>query len=86
MAGKITIVDIQHKTFKKKLQGYDPTDVDQFLDEVIETLADSGGCAECGVCPEHIRCHCDLSDSREWAPVLIQGCRIANYKYLRIGA
>ena len=37
---KTTIVDIQHKTFKKKLQGYDPTDVDQFLDEVIETLED----------------------------------------------
>src|SRR6202163_798713 len=37
---KITIVDIQHKTFKKKLQGYDPADVDQFLDEVIETLED----------------------------------------------
>src|SRR6202140_762687 len=37
---KITIFDIQHKTFKKKLQGYDPSDVDQFLDEVIETLED----------------------------------------------
>jgi cell division initiation protein len=37
---KITIVDIQHRTFKKKLQGYDPTDVDKFLDEVIETLED----------------------------------------------
>jgi cell division initiation protein len=37
---KITIVDIQHKTFKKKLQGYDPADVDQFLDEVIEALED----------------------------------------------
>jgi cell division initiation protein len=37
---KITVVDIQHKTFKKKLQGYDPSDVDQFLDEVIETLED----------------------------------------------
>lgn len=41
MAGqKTTVVDIQHKTFKKKLQGYDPSDVDQFLDEVIETLED----------------------------------------------
>jgi cell division initiation protein len=39
---KITIVDIQHKTFKKKLQGYDPNDVDQFLDEVIEALEDEG--------------------------------------------
>jgi len=37
---KITIVDIQHKTFKKKLNGYDPSDVDQFLDEIIETLED----------------------------------------------
>jgi len=37
---KITIIDIQHKTFKKKLQGYDPSDVDKFLDDVIETLED----------------------------------------------
>ncbi|MGC1381032.1 MAG: DivIVA domain-containing protein [Candidatus Baltobacteraceae bacterium] len=37
---KITPVDIQHKTFKKALQGYDRGDVDQFLDEVIETLED----------------------------------------------
>ncbi len=37
---KITIVDVQHKAFKKKLNGYDPTDVDQFLDELIETLED----------------------------------------------
>ena len=37
---KITIVDIQHKVFKKKLNGYDPTDVDQFLDEIIETFED----------------------------------------------
>src|SRR6202165_1454387 len=37
---KITVVDIQHKTFKKQLQGYDRTEVDQFLDEVIETLED----------------------------------------------
>lgn len=40
MSGKITVVDIQHKTFKRALQGYDRTDVDQFLDEVIETLED----------------------------------------------
>jgi len=33
-------IDIQHKTFKKALQGYDRTEVDQFLDEVIETLED----------------------------------------------
>jgi cell division initiation protein len=37
---KISPVDIQHKTFKKALQGYDRTDVDQFLDEIIETLED----------------------------------------------
>ena len=37
---KITPIDIQHKTFKKALQGYDRTEVDQFLDELIETLED----------------------------------------------
>lgn len=37
---KITPIDIQHKTFKKALQGYDRTEVDQFLDDVIETLED----------------------------------------------
>jgi cell division initiation protein len=37
---KITIVDIQHKQFRKKLNGYDPADCDQFLDEIIETLED----------------------------------------------
>jgi len=37
---KVTIVDIQHKQFKKKMTGYDPADVDQFLDEIIETLED----------------------------------------------
>src|ERR1700733_13196885 len=37
---KVTIVDIQHKTFKRALQGYDRTEVDQFLDELIETLED----------------------------------------------
>ena len=37
---KVSIVDIQHKQFKKKLNGYDPADVDQFLDEVIESLED----------------------------------------------
>ncbi|MBD5633835.1 MAG: DivIVA domain-containing protein, partial [Candidatus Eremiobacteraeota bacterium] len=31
---------MQHKAFKKKLNGYDPADVDQYLDEVIETLED----------------------------------------------
>ena len=38
---RLTVVDIQHKAFKKKaLQGYDPADVDQYLDEIIETLED----------------------------------------------
>ncbi len=37
---KITPIDIQHKTFKKALQGYERAEVDQFLDEVIETLED----------------------------------------------
>ena len=40
IVGKITIVDIQHKSFKKKLNGYDQADVDQFLDEIIEALED----------------------------------------------
>ena len=38
---KITPIDIQHKSFKKALQGYDRAEVDQFLDEIIETLEDS---------------------------------------------
>lgn len=37
---KITPIDIQHKSFKKALQGYDRAEVDQFLDEIIETLED----------------------------------------------
>ena len=37
---KITPIDIQHKTFKKALQGYDRSEVDLFLDEIIETLED----------------------------------------------
>lgn len=37
---KITPIDIQHKQFKKALQGYDRAEVDGFLDEVIETLED----------------------------------------------
>lgn len=37
---KITPVDIQHKSFKKALQGYDRSEVDKFLDEIIETLED----------------------------------------------
>jgi cell division initiation protein len=37
---KVTIVDIQHKAFKKALQGYDRSDVDQYLEEIMETLED----------------------------------------------
>jgi cell division initiation protein len=37
---RITPVDIQHKQFKRALQGYDRAEVDQFLDEIIETLED----------------------------------------------
>jgi cell division initiation protein len=37
---KVTVVDIQHKTFKKILNGYDRAEVDRFLDEIIETLED----------------------------------------------
>ncbi len=37
---KIAPIDIQHKSFKKALQGYDRAEVDQFLDEIIETLED----------------------------------------------
>jgi cell division initiation protein len=37
---RITVIDIQHKTFKKQLQGYDRGDVDAFLDEIIETIED----------------------------------------------
>ena len=39
-SNRITVVDIQHKTFKRALQGYERTEVDQFLDEIIETLED----------------------------------------------
>ncbi len=37
---RITVVDIQHKTFKKQLQGYDRSEVDAFLDEIIESVED----------------------------------------------
>jgi len=37
---KITIIDIQHKEFKKSLQGYERNEVNEFLDEIIETLED----------------------------------------------
>jgi cell division initiation protein len=37
---KITVIDIQHKVFKKKLNGLDQAEVDQYLDDIIETLED----------------------------------------------
>jgi cell division initiation protein len=37
---RITVIDIQHKEFKKSLQGYDRNEVNEFLDEIIETLED----------------------------------------------
>jgi cell division initiation protein len=40
MTARITVVDIQHKSFKRVLQGYDRTEVDQYLDEIIEVLED----------------------------------------------
>src|ERR1700685_3964168 len=54
---KITVIDIQHKTFKRKLQGYDPADVDQFLDEIIETLEDEA--------QHRAALEADISDLRE---------------------
>ncbi|MBC5824262.1 MAG: DivIVA domain-containing protein [Candidatus Eremiobacteraeota bacterium] len=35
---KITPVDIQHREFKKALQGYAREDVDRFLDQIIESM------------------------------------------------
>jgi cell division initiation protein len=40
MTARITVVDVQHRTFKRALQGYDRSDVDAFLDEIIESLED----------------------------------------------
>jgi len=54
---KITVIDIQHKAFKKKLNGYDPSDVDQFLDEIIETLEDEAH--------KHAALEAEISDLKE---------------------
>jgi len=35
---KITPVDIQHKQFKRALQGYAREDVDAYLDQIIESM------------------------------------------------
>jgi len=35
---KVTPLDIQHKQFRKTLQGYAREEVDSFLDDIIETL------------------------------------------------
>lgn len=54
---KITPVDIQHKTFKKALQGYDRTDVDQFLDDIIEVLEDDAN--------QHAALESEIADLKE---------------------
>jgi len=54
---RITPVDIQHKTFKKALQGYDRAEVDQFLDEVIETLEDDA--------QDKAALHAEIADLKE---------------------
>ena len=40
---KVSAVDIQHKTFRKALQGYDRAEVDQFLDDLMESLEEEAG-------------------------------------------
>ena len=37
---KITPLDVEHREFKKALQGYAREDVDQFLDEIIASMED----------------------------------------------
>ncbi|HEV3157888.1 MAG TPA: DivIVA domain-containing protein [Candidatus Baltobacteraceae bacterium] len=54
---KITIVDIQHKTFKRSIQGYERSEIDQFLDEIIETLEDES--------QERAALEAEISDLRE---------------------
>jgi cell division initiation protein len=54
---KITVVDIQHKTFKKALQGYDRTEVDRFLDDIIETLEDEA--------QQHAALEAEIADHKE---------------------
>jgi cell division initiation protein len=54
---KITPVDIQHKSFKKALQGYDRADVDGFLDEIIETLEDEA--------QQHAALEAEIADLKE---------------------
>lgn len=54
---RITPIDIQHKTFKKALQGYDRTEVDQFLDELIETLEDDAH--------QRVALEADIADLKE---------------------
>src|ERR1700739_4577926 len=54
---KISPVDIQHKTFKKSLQGYDRGEVDSFLDEMIESLEDEA--------QERVALEAEIADLRE---------------------
>jgi cell division initiation protein len=54
---RITVVDIQHKTFKKALNGYDRNEVDAFLDEVIESIEDEA--------TAHAALEAEIADLRE---------------------
>ncbi|MGH7706657.1 MAG: DivIVA domain-containing protein [Vulcanimicrobiaceae bacterium] len=54
---KVTVVDIQHKTFKKAIQGYDRAEVDQFLDEIIEAFEDAA--------QDHAALEAEIGDLRE---------------------
>jgi cell division initiation protein len=54
---KITPLDIEHKEFKKSLQGYAREEVDQYLDEVAESF--EGEIAERG------KLEAELADLRE---------------------
>lgn len=38
MAELLTSLDVVNQSFKKSIRGYDPADVDEFLDQVAETL------------------------------------------------
>jgi cell division initiation protein len=34
----LSAIDVQQKTFRERFRGYDPDDVEDFLDRVVETL------------------------------------------------
>ncbi|HEY7980608.1 MAG TPA: DivIVA domain-containing protein [Candidatus Eremiobacteraceae bacterium] len=54
---KITPLDIEHKEFKKSLQGYAREEVDQYLDEVAESFE--------GEIAERAKLEAELADLRE---------------------